>query len=139
MGRPSSAGCFSVSTALNLFLHDIYHKGASWRNRVVPAALVRSSKHYRLDMRGLDVPHGVYVAVTGTDLIRRPDGKLCGAGGQPARAFGRFVYACQSPGDETRLPQLVQGYGVRALDSLRAGAAQRRCATWLRSVVMRQS
>ena len=45
-------------------------------DRVVPFDLVYSSKHYRREMRGLDVPHGVYVAVTGTDLIRLTDGRF---------------------------------------------------------------
>jgi uncharacterized circularly permuted ATP-grasp superfamily protein len=63
-------------TALNLFLHDIYHKGQILTDRVVPFDLVYSSKHYRREMRGLDVPHGVYVAVTGTDLIRLTDGRF---------------------------------------------------------------
>ena len=43
---------------------------------MVPFDLVYSSKHYRREMRGLDVPHGVYIAVTGTDLIRLPDGQF---------------------------------------------------------------
>ena len=63
-------------TALNLFLHDIYHKGQILADKVVPLDLVFSSKHYRREMRGLDVPHGVYVPVTGTDLIRHTDGRF---------------------------------------------------------------
>ncbi len=63
-------------TALNFFLHDIYHKGQIFADKVVPFELVASSKHYRRQMRNLDVPHGVYVAVTGTDLIRLTDGRF---------------------------------------------------------------
>lgn len=69
-------GLIQRITALNLFLHDIYHKRRILADKVVPHELVFSSKHYRREMNDLDVPHGVYVAVTGTDLIRGPDGKF---------------------------------------------------------------
>jgi uncharacterized circularly permuted ATP-grasp superfamily protein len=36
--------------------------------------MVYGSKHYRREMRGLAVPHGAYVNVCGTDLVRREDG-----------------------------------------------------------------
>jgi uncharacterized circularly permuted ATP-grasp superfamily protein len=60
--------------ALNLFLHDIYADGRVLKDGLVPRALVYGSKHYRREMRGLPVPHGAYVNVCGTDLVRREDG-----------------------------------------------------------------
>jgi uncharacterized circularly permuted ATP-grasp superfamily protein len=62
--------------ALNHFLHDIYHDGRIFRDKVVPYDLIASSKHYRREMRGVNVPHHVYVAVCGTDLVRLPDGEF---------------------------------------------------------------
>ena len=56
--------------ALNLFLKDVYHEGRSLRDGLVPADLVLGSPQYRMEMRGVDVPHDVYVAVCGMDLIR---------------------------------------------------------------------
>ena len=60
--------------ALNLFLHDIYHRGLIIRDGVIPAELVYGNKHYRIEMRGIEVPHGAYVSVCGTDLVRTHDG-----------------------------------------------------------------
>ena len=60
--------------ALNLFLHDIYHGGLIIRDGVIPAELVYGNKHYRIEMRGIEVPHGAYVSVCGTDLVRTHDG-----------------------------------------------------------------
>jgi len=61
-------------TALNLFLQDIYHEGRILDDGVVPRELVYTCKYFRRQMRGLRVPKGVYIAVTGTDLIRDLNG-----------------------------------------------------------------
>jgi uncharacterized circularly permuted ATP-grasp superfamily protein len=60
--------------ALNLFLEDIYNEGRILKEKVVPRELVYTCRHFRRQMRGLRVPRNVYIAVTGTDLIRQPDG-----------------------------------------------------------------
>ena len=61
-------------TAINLFLKDVYHEGRSLRDGVVPIDLVLGCPQYRIEMRGLKVPHDVYVAVCGTDLVRTHEG-----------------------------------------------------------------
>jgi uncharacterized circularly permuted ATP-grasp superfamily protein len=60
--------------ALNLFLRDIYAEGRVLKDGVIPRGMILGSKHYRREMRGVVVPHGAYVNVCGTDLIRREDG-----------------------------------------------------------------
>jgi uncharacterized circularly permuted ATP-grasp superfamily protein len=60
--------------ALNLFLGDIYGEGRVLKDEIVPRAMIYGSKHYRREMRGVAVPHGSYVNVCGTDLVRREDG-----------------------------------------------------------------
>ena len=62
-------------TALNLFLKDIYHEGRILNDGVVPREMVYSCRHFRRQMRGLQVPRDVYVTVVGTDLIRLPSGE----------------------------------------------------------------
>ncbi len=62
--------------ALNLFLRDIYAEGRVLKDGVVPRGMIYGSKHYRREMRGVAVPHGSYVNVCGTDLIRREDGQF---------------------------------------------------------------
>lgn len=61
--------------ALNLFLKDIYHEGKILNDGIVPREMIYSCKHYRRQMKGLDVPRDVYITVVGTDLIRQPDGR----------------------------------------------------------------
>jgi uncharacterized circularly permuted ATP-grasp superfamily protein len=63
-------------TALNLFLRDIYHEGRILADRVVPRDLIYSCKHFRREMRGLNVPRDIYVSICGTDLVRLPDGNF---------------------------------------------------------------
>jgi uncharacterized circularly permuted ATP-grasp superfamily protein len=63
-------------TALNLFLKDIYHEGKILNDGVVPRELVYSCKHFRRQMRGLQVRNDAYVTVVGTDLIRMPSGEF---------------------------------------------------------------
>jgi uncharacterized circularly permuted ATP-grasp superfamily protein len=60
--------------ALNLFLADIYHEGHVLRDGIVPRQMIFGSKHYRREMRGLPVPHGAYVNICGSDLVRRESG-----------------------------------------------------------------
>ncbi len=62
--------------ALNLFLHDIYHDQHIIVDGQVPAELVFGAQGYRPEMRGFDVPMGVYTHVVGTDLVRNDDGQF---------------------------------------------------------------
>src|SRR5580704_419027 len=62
-------------TALNLFLRDIYHEGRCLAAGIVPREIVYSCKHFRRQMREFHIPRGIYIAVTGTDLVRLPDGR----------------------------------------------------------------
>jgi len=68
------AGLKQRIAALNLFLADIYTDGRVLKDRIVPRRMIYGSKHYRREMRGLPVPHGAYVNICGTDLVRREDG-----------------------------------------------------------------
>jgi len=63
-------------TALNLFLRDIYNEGRCLAAGIVPREIVYSCKHFRRQMREFHIPRGVYIAVTGTDLVRLPDGRF---------------------------------------------------------------
>jgi len=63
-------------TALNLFLHDIYNEGKILNEGFVPREIVYSCQHFRRQMRGLQVPRNVYIAVAGTDLLRLQSGEF---------------------------------------------------------------
>ena len=74
--REVEAGLTQRITALNVFLHDIYHEGRILADKVVPREVIYTCKHYRREMRNVQVPKDRYVTVVGTDLIRRPDGRF---------------------------------------------------------------
>jgi uncharacterized circularly permuted ATP-grasp superfamily protein len=61
-------------TALNLFLHDIYHDQRIVKEGIVPAEVVQSAKHFRPEFMGFDVPQNIYIHICGSDLIRDRDG-----------------------------------------------------------------
>jgi uncharacterized circularly permuted ATP-grasp superfamily protein len=56
--------------ALNAFIYDIYHGERILREKRMPRELVYSSKNYNREMIDVDVPHDVYIHVSGIDLIR---------------------------------------------------------------------
>ena len=62
--------------ALNLFLDDIYHDGAILRQNVVPPELVLGSRGYCREVRGIEVPLGVYTHIVGSDLVRDESGEF---------------------------------------------------------------
>ena len=61
-------------TALNLFLHDIYHQQNILRDRVIPKAIVWEAAHFRPEFMHFDVPRNVYIHICGTDLVRDKEG-----------------------------------------------------------------
>ncbi len=64
--------------ALNLFLQDIYGPQRILKDRVIPAALIYSCKHFRREMIGVEVPRGIYTHICGIDLVRdSKTGELC--------------------------------------------------------------
>ena len=61
-------------TALNLFLHDIYHEQKILKDGVIPEFYVLSARHFRREFVNFSVPKDIYIHVCGTDLIRDKDG-----------------------------------------------------------------
>lgn len=62
--------------ALNMFLHDIYHEQHILKDGIVPNALIASCPHYTREVAGIDVPHQIYVHISGIDLIRGDGGEF---------------------------------------------------------------
>ncbi|NTU57789.1 MAG: circularly permuted type 2 ATP-grasp protein [Chlorobiaceae bacterium] len=69
------SGLIQRITALNEFLSDIYHSQKILKDRVVPPDLVLGSKHFRREFVGVTPPLGVYIHVTGSDIIRDLSGR----------------------------------------------------------------
>ncbi|HEX6708587.1 MAG TPA: circularly permuted type 2 ATP-grasp protein [Albitalea sp.] len=57
-------------TALNRFIHDVYHGQEIIRAGLVPAEQVFKNAQFRPEMMGVDVPAGVYSHIAGIDIVR---------------------------------------------------------------------
>jgi uncharacterized circularly permuted ATP-grasp superfamily protein len=62
-------------TALNRFLHDIYHGQEILRAGVIPAEHVLTHEAYQIAMVGVDLPNNVYCHIAGIDIVRNEDGE----------------------------------------------------------------
>ncbi|MBP9733114.1 MAG: circularly permuted type 2 ATP-grasp protein [Candidatus Omnitrophica bacterium] len=60
--------------ALNEFLTDIYGPQRILKDKVIPADIVLSGKHYIKECAGFAPPQDIWCHVTGTDLVRHKDG-----------------------------------------------------------------
>ncbi len=103
-------------TALNLFLKDLYHDGRILSDRVVPRWLVYSCKHFRREMYGVHVPHDIYVAVDGTDLVRLPDGRFAVLEDNLRVPSGVSYMLANRQVMKRTFPSLFGSYGVRPID-----------------------
>jgi len=63
-------GLIQRITALNLFLHDIYHEQKILKDRIIPPHYILGAKHFRREFMGFNVPKDIYIHICGTDLIR---------------------------------------------------------------------
>ena len=70
------AGLKQRVLALNRFLADVYGDGRAIADGVIPEKMVRGCPQYRAEMRGVRPPHGTWVAICGTDVVRTNDGFL---------------------------------------------------------------
>ncbi|GAF54006.1 hypothetical protein JCM18900_12621 [Psychrobacter sp. JCM 18900] len=71
------AGCKQRITALNAFLHDIYHDQAIMKADIVPASYVYASGCYEPWMMGIELDKPIYSHISGIDLIRDETGRFC--------------------------------------------------------------
>ena len=62
-------------TALNLFLHDIYHNQTILRDGVIPKEIIWEASSFRPEFMHFDVSRNIYIHICGTDLIRDRGGK----------------------------------------------------------------
>jgi len=69
------AGLKQRVTALNRFLHDIYHDQRILAAGRIPAERVLGNAQYRREMVGMDVPGGIYAHIAGVDVVRAGAGE----------------------------------------------------------------
>ncbi len=111
------AGLIQRITALNLFLNDIYHGQKIIADKVVPAELVTSAAHYRPEFRGIRVPHGIYIHVCGTDLVRDENGRYLVLEDNGRCPSGASYMLENRHAMKRAFPELFQTLPVRPVDS----------------------
>jgi uncharacterized circularly permuted ATP-grasp superfamily protein len=74
--REMERGLRQRVTALNRFIHDVYHDQEIIKAGLVPAEQVFKNAQFRPEMMGVDVPGNIYSHIAGIDIVRagNPDG-----------------------------------------------------------------
>lgn len=104
-------------TALNLFLHDIYHDQKIVRDGIIPSEIIQSAAHFRPEFMGFDVPKDIYIHICGTDLIRDGDGNYLVLEDN-ARCPSGVSYLLENRQAMKRVfPKLFSRYLVRPVDT----------------------
>lgn len=74
--QKTADGLIQRLQALNLFIHDLYHDQKIIKDSIVPRNLLEQSVNFRKECIGISPPHGVWVHICGTDLVRDSDGEF---------------------------------------------------------------
>ena len=66
-------GLIQRVTALNRFVHDVYHDQDIIKAGHVPAEQILNNAQFRKEMMGVNVPGNIYSHISGIDIVRAPD------------------------------------------------------------------
>jgi uncharacterized circularly permuted ATP-grasp superfamily protein len=66
-------GLIQRVTALNRFIHDVYHGQEILKAGVIPTDQILRNAQFRPEMVGVDVPRQIYSHIAGIDIVRAPD------------------------------------------------------------------
>lgn len=72
------AGLRQRVTALNMFLHDVYHEQHILKAELIPKEQVLNNAQFRPEMMGVDVPMNTYAHIAGIDIVRATHGDCTG-------------------------------------------------------------
>ncbi len=70
------AGLVQRVTALNRFLHDVYHDQDILNAGIIPREQIVNNAQYRPAMQGVDVPADIYAHIAGVDIVRAGEGEF---------------------------------------------------------------
>jgi len=104
-------------TALNLFLHDVYHEQRIMKDGTVPPFYVLSAKHFRREFVNFQVPKDIYVHICGTDLIRDKDGTYLVLEDNCRSPSGVSYVLENRRAMKRSFPGIFESIGVRPVDS----------------------
>jgi uncharacterized circularly permuted ATP-grasp superfamily protein len=68
--REMEIGLRQRVTALNRFIHDVYHEQEIIKAGIVPREQVVNNAQFRPEMMGVNVPGNVYSHISGVDIVR---------------------------------------------------------------------
>ncbi|MDE2605605.1 MAG: circularly permuted type 2 ATP-grasp protein [Burkholderiales bacterium] len=71
--RRMEKGLVQRVTALNRFIHDVYHDQEIVKAGLVPLEQVTGNAQFRPEMVGVDVPNAIYSHIAGIDIVRAPN------------------------------------------------------------------
>jgi uncharacterized circularly permuted ATP-grasp superfamily protein len=103
-------------TALNLFLHDIYHEQKILKDGVIPPFYVLSGKHFRREFVNFNVPKDIYIHICGTDLIRGADGEYMVLEDNGRCPSGVSYVLENRRAMKRTFPQMFESIGVRPVE-----------------------
>ncbi len=103
-------------TALNLFLHDLYHGQKIVKDGVIPPFYVLSGKHFRREFVDFNVPRDIYIHVCGTDLIRDEKGNYLVLEDNGRCPSGVSYVLENRRAMKRTFPQMFESIGVRPVE-----------------------
>jgi uncharacterized circularly permuted ATP-grasp superfamily protein len=68
--RDMQRGLAQRVTALNRFIHDVYHGQEILKAGIVPIEQIERNSQFRPEMVGVDVPGNIYSQIAGIDIVR---------------------------------------------------------------------
>lgn len=118
--RVIESGLIQRITALNMFLHDLYHEQKILQDRIIPPHYVLNAKHYRREFMNVSVPKDIYVHICGTDLIRGRDGTYLVLEDNLRCPSGASYMLENRAAVKRAFPRLYQANNVRRVDTYSA-------------------
>ena len=104
-------------TALNLFLHDVYHEQKILKDGVIPEFYVLSARHFRREFVNFNVPKDIYTHICGTDLIRDADGNYLVLEDNCRSPSGVSYVLENRRAMKRAFPGIFEGVGVRPVEN----------------------
>jgi uncharacterized circularly permuted ATP-grasp superfamily protein len=103
-------------TALNLFLHDLYHEQKILKDGTIPPHYVLTGKHFRREFVNFNVPKDIYIHICGTDLIRDDKGNYLVLEDNGRCPSGVSYVLENRRAMKRTFPQMFESIGVRPVE-----------------------
>jgi uncharacterized circularly permuted ATP-grasp superfamily protein len=71
--RMMEKGLVQRVTALNRFIHDVYHGQEIVKAGIIPLEQITKNAQFRPEMVGVNVPNNIYSHIAGVDIVRAPN------------------------------------------------------------------